>query len=116
MILLSRSFGYGGDNLVPVLDLLQHNANPNVYHDVISVTLENDPSNLHDNNRDGSGITRTQSVEVRARFDLDSGVELLNCYQTAIDDYQLFTRFGFIPDFDGDIFELLRSKDYRFFN
>jgi len=96
--LLTRSFlsdseDVGQENLVPLLDMLQHTSGtPNVQHERTS-----------------------ESIEVRARTDLDSGVELLNSYSYSLEPWTFFTRYGFVPD-KGSPRELLKSKDIVFFD
>lgn len=76
-VVLSRSFAYAtAATLVPALDLLNHDATPNVSHEQA---------------RDGTTL-------VTARIDLEPGAELLNQYlPPGAADAVYYSRFGFLP-------------------
>lgn len=96
--LLTRSFldteqVSGNENLVPLLDMLQHTSGtPNVKHERSS-----------------------DCVEVRARAPIGGGTELLNSYSYALEPWTFFTRYGFVPD-KGSPRDLLKAKDIVFFD
>jgi hypothetical protein len=104
VITLSRSFqdsaagtsSSTGERLIPVLDMIQHGSDHNISHKV---------------NRE------TFNVEVRARQDLDAGVELYNQYLKSeeMSPYKFFTRFGFVPDVRESAKALLERRDQIFF-
>jgi hypothetical protein len=85
VILLTRSFYSNSDDgeerLVPLLDMLQHNATPNIHHD---------------SDIDGN-------VHVYARHTIHKGQEIYNQYaaRDSMEPYQWLTRFGFIPERGG---------------
>ena len=87
--ILTRSFTQEDETspeekrLVPLLDMLQHDAEPNVRH--VAVT---DPE-----------TGRQQRVVVTARRRIEAGEELLNCYDFGepLAPEQFLTRFGFVP-------------------
>ena len=72
------------NRLVPLLDMLQHNAEPNVRH----------RSEVDDE-------TGEACVVVRARQPLKAGTELLNCYNDQLLDNpaKFLSRFGFVPGY-----------------
>lgn len=99
--LLTRSFQDGeGDEekLVPLLDLLQHNEQPNVRHAM----------------RKADG-----TVEVRARTNIAANRELWNQYRSEQEESmpyaRFFTRFGFVPGISEPIVDLLRDKSSIFY-
>lgn len=99
--ILTRSFQDGeGDNekLVPLLDMLQHEAEPNVRHAM----------------RKSDGI-----VEVRARQPIKEGEELLNQYRAEEEDtmpyHRFFSRFGFVPGIMEPIENLLEDRSSIFY-
>jgi hypothetical protein len=99
--LLTRAFQDGEDDaekLVPMLDMLQHNDNPNVKHAMRKV--------------DGT-------VEVRARCDIPFGAELVNQYRPEEEETmpyaRFFTRFGFVPGITEPMENLLKDKSSIFY-
>ena len=100
--LLTRSFqdGETGDEekLVPLLDMLQHSAEPNICH-----VMRKD---------DGA-------VEVRARCDITAGEELLNQYRSEEEEnmpyHRFFTRYGFVPGIMEPIPNLLKDRSPIFY-
>ena len=96
--LLTRSFldsdeGNGKENLVPLLDMLQHTSGtPNVKHE-----------------------RSTDTVDVRARAAMEGGTELLNSYSYSLEPWTFFTRYGFVPG-KGAPRDLLKAKDIVFFD
>lgn len=99
--LLTRAFQDGEDDeekLVPMLDMLQHSETPNVRHAM----------------RKADG-----TVEVRARCDIEPGIELFNQYRSEEEDSmpysRFFTRFGFVPGVTEDMENLLRDKSSIFY-
>lgn len=87
--------GYS-EKLVPLLDLLQHSDEPNVRHKVVG-----------------------DSVEVRARVDIEAGSEIWNQYRSEEEESmpysRFFTRFGFVPGIDEPIENLLIDKSPIFY-
>ena len=82
--ILSRSFQELGDGdsparLVPLLDLLQHDAEPNVSHQ-----------------RVWDAESGEEIALCTARNDLPAGTELFNCYGN-FPAHVFFSRFGFVP-------------------
>lgn len=100
VILLTRAFqdNESHEKLVPLLDLLQHEDEPNVSHIM----------------RKADG-----TVEVRARRDLQPGDELLNQYRSELEEtmpyHRFFTRFGFVPGIQEPIQNLLDDRSSIFF-
>jgi SET domain-containing protein len=100
--ILTRSFqdGESGDEekLVPLLDMLQHSDEPNIFHAMRKV--------------DGT-------VEVRARRDIAAGEELLNQYRPEEEEnmpyHRFFTRYGFVPGITEPIQNLLKDRSPIFF-
>ena len=84
------------EKLVPLLDLLQHSDEPNVSHRVVG-----------------------DSVEVRARVDIEAGSEIWNQYRSEEEESmpysRFFTRFGFVPGIDEPIENLLIDKSPIFY-
>lgn len=109
-ILLSRSFDDDYDSeikdedaerLIPLLDMLNHDAHPSIRY--------------FTNNSTGS-------VEVRARRDIDEDEELYNRYreeeENTMPPHRFFSRFGFVPGLtnnDGGVRGLLKDKSSVFF-
>lgn len=102
--LLTRSFQDSSDGegdeekLVPLLDMLQHSETPNVRHAM---------------------RTSDGTVEVRARCDIEAGSELWNQYRSEEEESmpyaRFFTRFGFVPNVNEPIENLLRDKSSIFY-
>jgi len=82
---LTRAFTQEQDDdeekrLVPLLDMLQHDASPNIRH--VATT----------------GDDGQQRVLVTSARRIEEGEELLNCYDGGeLDDATFMTRFGFVP-------------------
>ena len=87
--------GYS-EKLVPLLDILQHSDTPNIRHKVVG-----------------------DSVEVRARADIEAGSEIFNQYRSEEEDTmpysRFFTRFGFVPGIDEPIENLLIDESTIFY-
>ena len=95
--ILSRSFfddtqPVDKEKLIPLLDMLQHDYNPNIQY------CDNDGH-----------------IEVRAAVDMEANTELLNCYNYILSPWNLFTRYGFVPGRYESPRELLVNKDPIFF-
>ena len=89
----------GGERLIPVFDVLNHDNSPNVRH----LTLP-----------DGGPVL------VTARWDIKGGEELLNQYRPEEEEsmpyHRFFTRFGFVPGMMGeDTRAMLRDRSPVFF-
>lgn len=99
--ILSRSFAQTGDEetrLVPLLDMLQHAAEPNVRH--VQVPAD-----------DAAG----ERVVVTARRPLAEGEELLNCYDYGdeLEAATFLTRFGFVPGKEvGEFVESIKKQHH----
>lgn len=106
VILLTRAFDDDYDTeidfedaerLIPILDILNHNAEPTVRYST---------------NEEGS-------VEVVARRDLEEGEEIFNRYREEeemnMPYHRFFSRFGFVPGITEDIKNLLEDKSSIFF-
>jgi len=107
VILLTRSFDDGSDEefgvdsidrLVPVLDMFNHDNDPQITHRI--------------NPEDGS-------VEVRTSRDIEAGEELFNRYREEeemnMPYHRFFSRFGFVPGLEEDVLSLLKDKSSIFF-
>ena len=106
VILLTRAFDDDFDKeidfedaerLIPVLDMLNHNAEPTVRYST---------------NDEGA-------VEVKARRDIAEGEEIYNRYREEeelnMPYHRFFSRFGFVPGITEDIKNLLEDKSSIFF-
>jgi len=106
VILLTRAFDDGYDTeidfedaerLIPILDMLNHNAEPTIRYDT---------------DEDGA-------VEVIARRDVAPGEEIYNRYgeeeELNMPYHRFFSRFGFVPGINEDIKNLLEDKSSIFF-
>jgi hypothetical protein len=106
VILLTRAFddefdteieGEDAELLIPVLDMLNHNAEPSVTY------FTNDRG----------------TVEVKARRDIASGEEIYNRYreeeEMKMPYHRFFSRFGFVPGITEPIRNLLSDKSSIFF-
>lgn len=86
------------EKLVPLLDMLQHSDTPNIRHAMRKT--------------DGT-------VEVRARCDIPSGMELFNQYRSEEDEtmpyWRFFTRFGFVPGITEEMENLFQDKSTIFY-
>ena len=104
--ILTRAFTQeqAGDEekrLVPLLDMLQHGAEPNVRH----VAEEEE-----------GGEDGARRVVVRARRPIEAGEELLNSYDWGdpLDDATFLTRFGFVPGSSvGSFVDAVRGSEKR---
>ena len=107
VILLTRAFDDAYDTeidfedaerLIPLLDMLNHNAEPTVRY---STNSENG------------------AVEVFARHDVKEGEEIYNRYREEeelnMPYHRFFSRFGFVPGINEDIKNLLEDKSSIFF-
>jgi len=97
VVILSRSFfddtqPVDKEKLIPLLDMLQHDYNPNIQY------CDNDGH-----------------IEVRAAVDMEANTELLNCYNYILSPWNLFTRYGFVPGRYESPRELLANEDPIFF-
>jgi hypothetical protein len=106
VILLTRAFDDDFDTeidfedaerLIPILDMLNHNAEPTVRYST---------------NEDGA-------VEVKARRDVEVGEEIYNRYREEeelnMPYHRFFSRFGFVPGITEDIKNLLEDNSSIFF-
>jgi len=108
--ILTRSFTQedGGDEekrLVPLLDMLQHAAEPNVRHVQVS-----DGAAEGGGGAEGGG---RQRVVVTARRPIAAGEELLNSYDGGeLEPATFLTRFGFVPGRGvGEFVDSIREQD-----
>lgn len=85
------------ERLIPILDMFNHS---------------NEPSIRYSTNSEGS-------VEVLARRDLVKGEEIYNQYRKEEEEtmpkHRFFSRFGFVPGVEKNVYELLQDKDNIFF-
>lgn len=106
VILLTRAFddefdtlieGEDAERLIPILDMLNHNAEPSV---------------TYKTNDEGA-------VEVKARCDIKKGDEIYNRYREEeelnMPYHRFFSRFGFVPGITEPMKNLLQDKSSIFF-
>jgi hypothetical protein len=106
VILLTRAFddefdteinGEDAECLIPVLDMLNHNAEPSV---------------TYKKNDEGT-------VEVKARCGIAAGEEIFNTYREEeemnMPYHRFFSRFGFVPGIQEPVKNLLKDKSSIFF-
>lgn len=107
VILLTRAFDdeydteiefEDAEKLIPILDMLNHDAEPTVRY---------------------STNAETGAVEVYARRDVEEGEEIFNRYREEeelnMPYHRFFSRFGFVPGVNEDVKNLLDDKSSIFF-